>query len=364
MTLIAPRQIWSEGRLLTGMALEVRDGRVSALRPLGTDTPDQAPNLVMPAPWDLQVNGGGGAMVNSDPSTDGLRTIAAAHRRLGTGAILPTVITDAPEVTEAAAEAVLATWGEPGLLGLHIEGPHIAPARRGTHAEQYIRPLDDRTVRLVERLRTAGIQVMITLAPELADPALIARLHAAGAILSAGHSAASAKETETALARGVTCFTHLYNAMPPMTSRDPGLLGAALVSDAYAGIIADGIHVDWRMIKIALRARPRPGLTFAVSDAMATVGGPDHFDLYGQTIRVQNGALVNAEGSLAGAHLDMVTSLRNLVSHADVPLPEAIAMTTDTPARVLGLASPAIGPGTPLSDLIALGADLCLTDLP
>jgi len=356
--LIAPKHLWSGGDLHAGLGIEHDGTRITALRPLGSDTPDMAPAVLMPTLTDLQVNGGGGVMVNSDPTPDGLRRIAAAHRGLGTGAILPTVITDAPDVTEAAAAAALAVAGEPGQLGLHVEGPHIAPARRGTHAEARIRPLDQRTVLLVERLRAAGLAVKITLAPERADPVLLARLVASGAVVSAGHSAATAAEAQAAFAAGVSCVTHLYNAMPPMTSRAPGLLGMALVSDVHAGIIADGLHVAWPMVQVALRARPRPGLTFAVSDAMATVGGPDHFTLYGQKIRVQDGALINAEGSLAGAHIDMVQSLANLVRHAGVPLAAAAAMCTDTPRAVLGLPPQDIAVGTPLSDLLALDDSL------
>ncbi|MBF9030883.1 amidohydrolase family protein [Rhodobacterales bacterium HKCCE3408] len=362
--LIAVDHLWSGSRMQDGLALETGNGAVTAIRPLGADTPDREVHLVTPALTDLQVNGGGGVLVNSDPTPDGLRAIAAAHAGLGTGAILPTVITDAPEVMEAAAEAAIAVRGEPGQLGLHIEGPHIAPARRGTHAAEHVRPLDERTVALVERLRAADVAVMITLAPERADPALLARLVASGAVVSAGHSAATADEARAAFASGVSCVTHLYNAMEPMTSRAPNLLGAALVSEVFAGIIADGMHVSWDMVRIALRARPRPGLTFAVSDAMATVGGPDSFTLYGREIRVKDGALVNAEGALAGAHVDLATSLGNLVRHAGVPLAEACAMCTDTPRAVLGLTAQEIAPGTRLADLTAFDTGLARIDWP
>ena len=356
--LIATDHLWSGGRLDAGQALETDADRVVAVRPLGGDTPDATHALIAPSLTDLQVNGGGGVMVNGDPTPDGLRAVLAAHRGRGTGAILPTVITDAPEVIEAAAASALAVAGEPGQLGLHIEGPHIAPGRRGTHDPDHIRPLDERTVALVERLRGRGLRVVVTLAPERADPNLLGRLVASGAVVSAGHSTATAQEAKAAFAAGVSCVTHLYNAMEPMTSRAPGLLGAALVAEVHGGIIADGIHIAWDMIKVALRARPRPGLTFAVSDAMATVGGPDRFTLYGQEITVRDGALVNAEGSLAGAHIDMAGSLRNLVRHVGLPLAEALAMCADTPRAVIGLPPQTIGPGTPLADLVAFGTDL------
>lgn len=352
--LIAPDALWSGGRLLRGAALEVEGGTITGVRRLGRDTPDARPALVMPMATDLQVNGGGGVMVNADPTPEGLRRVAAAHRGLGTGAILPTVITDTPEVMHEAASAAIAVAGEPGQLGLHIEGPHIAPTRRGTHKPAYIRPLDETTLAEVERLRAAGVAVMITLAPERADADLLARLVASGAVVSAGHSAADADQAQAGFDAGVSCVTHLFNAMEPMLSRAPGLLGRALVSPVDIGIIADGIHVSWDMLRIALRARPAPGLTFAVSDAMATVGGPDSFMLYGQEIHVEDGALVNAEGALAGAHIDMLTSLANLVGKVGVDLSEALAMCTDTPRAVLGLAPEAVAAGTKLDDILIL----------
>ena len=355
--LIAPDHLWLDGGLRAGMAVRVEDGVVAWVGPVDRARPDLTPHLLMPGPTDLQVNGGGGTMLNSDPTPEGLKRIVAAHRRRGTAEIMATVITDRPEVTEAAAEAVLAAHGIPGLLGLHIEGPHIAPERRGTHDPDHIRPLDERTVRLVERLRAGDVPVMLTLAPERSDPGLMRRIAASGAVLSAGHSAATADETRAALGAGVTCFTHLFNAMPPMTSRAPGILGAAILSDAFAGIIADGVHVSWDMIRLALAAR-RPGRTFVVSDAMATVGGPDAFELYGQTIRLRDGELVNAEGHLAGAHVDMVRSLANLCGHAGVPLAEAVAMTTDIPRAAMRLAPRRIAPGLDAEWLLSLDANL------
>ena len=359
--LIAPDHIYSGGRLTTGMEALVEDGRIS-LRARGDRTPDARPRVLMPACTDLQVNGGGGRMVNGAPDAGTLRHIAAAHRVLGTGWILPTVITDAPEVIDAAADAAIEAHGADGVLGLHIEGPHINPARRGTHKAAFVRPLDRRTVATVTRLRAAGVPTLLTLAPELAVPSLLAALRDTGCVLSAGHSAATAEQTRVALAAGVGCFTHLYNAMPPMTSRAPGIVGTAILSNAFRGLIADGIHVSWEMLRIACAVAP-PGRGFLVSDAMATVGGPDHFTLYGDRIEVRDGALVNAEGALAGAHLDMVTALANMHAHVGLSLADCIAMATDTPRAVLGLPPQSLD-GAPLTDAIALDADLTLQRLP
>ncbi|WP_194096351.1 N-acetylglucosamine-6-phosphate deacetylase [Marivivens aquimaris] len=355
--LITPEFTFLDGRLKTGLGIETADGKVKRIFETQASG-DQSPFLFMPGCHDLQVNGGGGVMLNGSPTADALRTMQKAHASLGTTAILPTVITDTAEVIDAAADAAIEVKGEAGQLGLHIEGPHLAIERRGTHKPEFIRPLNETTVRTVERLRHAGVTVVLTLAPELADRDLMGRMVAAGAILAAGHSAATAAQAREGLDNGISCFTHIYNAMPPMLSRAPGILAAALLSEGYCGLIADGIHVDWDMVRIALAARPKAGLTYLVSDAMATVGGPDHFVLYGQKIFVRDGALVNAEGSLAGAHIDMVTSIANLHRKADVPLETAIAMATDVPRAAIGLKPQRIGAGAALADFITLDEHL------
>lgn len=360
--LIAADLLWTGTALSPGLAIETNGHQITGVRALGTDTADRRVHLLMPGGTDLQVNGGGGVLLNSDPTAAGLAAIRAAHLRLGTVAIMPTLITDAPEVMQAAAEAMLAAWGQPGLAGLHLEGPHIAPARRGTHAARHIRPLDDRTLAVLARLRAAGIPVLLTLAPETCGPALIAQAVAMGVVVSAGHSAADAAQTRAALAGGVTMFTHLYNAMSAMTSRDPGIVGAAILSEAWCGLIADGIHVSPEALAIAIAARPRPDRMFLVSDAMPTVGGPDHFRLYDMDIRVQDGRLVNSEGALAGAHVSLIESMVRLhrMGH---PLDRVIPMATDTPRAAMRLAPLRIAPGTALADVIALDDALELTGI-
>lgn len=357
--LIAPALAWVDGALRPGLGLRLRGGRIESIAPLAGATPDLRVHLAMPGPTDLQVNGGGGVLFNAEPSAAGIAAIRAAHHRLGTHAILPTVITDAPEVLEAAADAVIAARGQPGIEGIHIEGPHIALGHRGTHDPRHIRPLDARTLAVLERLRAAGVPVLLTLAPELADPLLLVRARALGVVLSAGHSSASAAEAGAAFDRGVTMATHLFNAMPPLHHRAPGLAAAAILSDdAWLGMIADGLHVDWSMLRLAIAARPGPGRCFLVSDAMPTVGGPDEFTLYGQRIRLENGRLVNAEGALAGAHLDMMTALARLHLLGGVALDVCVAMTTDVPRAAMGLAALRIAPGTPADAVAVLDEDL------
>lgn len=360
--LIAADRLWVGGRLAEGLAVEVTDNRVTALRPLGTDMPDLRVHLLMPGGTDLQVNGGGGVLLNADPTVAGMQAIAAAHRALGTVAILPTLITDAPEVMEAAADAALAARGLSGLAGLHLEGPHIAAARRGTHAVRAIRPLDDRTLAVLRRLRAGGVPVLLTLAPETCGPARIAEAVSMGVVVSAGHTMATASQTRAAMDLGVTMFTHLYNAMPPMTARDPGVVGAAILSEAFCGLIADGHHVSPEALAIAIAARPRPDRCFLVSDAMPTVGGPDRFSLYDMDIRVQDGRLVNPEGALAGAHVSLIDAMIRL-HRMGQPLDRCIAMATDIPRAAMRLPPLAIAPGTALTDLIALDEGLSLTGI-
>lgn len=359
---IVPDQLFDGQSLHRGMAVQLATGRVQRLCPLADlpagVTPCALPGLLTPGFVDLQVNGGGDVLLNQTPTAQAMVGIAAAHRRFGTVAILPTVITDAPDVLARAVAAALAAKGLPGIAGLHIEGPHISLARRGTHATRYIRPLDDTTMSQVRQLRAADIAVMITLAPEMVQPGQIAALAAMGAVVSLGHSDATADQTRAALAEGARAITHLFNAMSPMLNRAPGVVGAAINSGAYAGIICDGFHVADEMIALAIRARPVADRMFIVSDAMATVGGSDHFSLYGQEIRLHGGRLINSEGSLAGAHITAAQSLQRLVTSIGVDLQTALRMAITVPADLMRLAHLATIIGRNSDDLLLLDDSL------
>ncbi len=359
---LCPDQVFDGQTLRTGVAIGVVAGKVAAVLPMA-----QLPagserraisGLVTPGYLDLQVNGGGDALLNNDPSAEAMAVMAAAHRRFGTVGVLPTVITDAPEILAQAVDAAIEAKGMPGVLGLHIEGPHLSLPRRGTHAPQFVRPLDLTTMAHVERLRDAGIAVKITLAPEAVQPGQIAALVATGAIVSIGHSDATAEAVHAALAEGATCFTHLFNAMSPMLNRAPGVTGAAINSTAYCGFICDGHHVADAMLGLAIRARPVADRMFLVSDAMSTVGGSDRFTLYGQEVRLIGGRLVNAEGSLAGAHVTMAESVARLVRMLGVAPEAALRMAVTVPALLIG--APDLGQiiGRDADDLLILGADM------
>ncbi|MCQ1571629.1 amidohydrolase family protein [Neorhizobium galegae] len=353
--LVAADFIWTDGALQAGLAAEVSGGALRRIRPLASgEIPDMHVHLLAPALTDLQVNGSGGIMLNSDPSAEAIEHIVRTQRTLGTGWVMPTLITCETERMRKTASAAKEAWGLNGFLGLHIEGPHLNVLRKGTHDPSFIRPMDDATLEIVEGLRSSGIPVMLTLAPEMVPAETIRRIADLGVVVSAGHTAATAAEAHRGLDAGVTCFTHLYNAMPPMESRKPGVVGVAINSDAYAGIIVDGHHVDWSMVALACRARPVPDRMFMVSDAMATIGGPDHFELYGETIHVCDGALINQAGSLAGAHVDLATCLANVVEHVGLSLEEAYRMAAMTPLDAMGLERPTLRSQMPTSEIIAL----------
>lgn len=356
---LVPDLLFDGEALRRDRALVIRDGRVDRIVPR-RDAPAGHRGLggvIAPGLVDLQVNGGGGVLLNADPTVAGMETIFSAHRGLGTGAILPTLITDAPEVLARAVDAALAAKGRPGIIGLHIEGPHISLARRGTHMAAHVRPMEQATLDHVDRLRQADIPVMITVAPEAVTPDQVGRLAGTGAVVSLGHSDTDADHVRACLAAGARCFTHLFNAMSPMLNRAPGMVGAAINSEAHAGIIADGIHVADEMIGLALRARPVPDRMFLVSDAMPTVGGPDRFDLYGMTLELKDGRLVNSEGSLAGAHISQAEGLWRLINVLGIDPDTALRMALTVPARLMGRGDLADLLGRPVSDLAQFSAD-------
>lgn len=361
--LIAATATFDGRRLRAGLVVPVTAGRAGAPEarmPEGVDESRvwRLDGLLSPGFFDLQVNGGGGVLFNGSTTADGVRAIARAHRSTGTAAILPTLITDAPERMEAAADAVLAAFGSDGIAGIHLEGPHISLARRGTHAAAHVRPLDGRTFACLERLRAAGVPTMVTLAPEAVEPGQIARLVEMGVVVALGHTDATAGQVEAALAEGAQTFTHLYNAMSQMQGRAPGAVGAAIASDAYCSLIADGIHVSPAMLALAIRARPRADRMILVSDAMPTVAGPDSYMLYDQRITLRDGRLVNAEGALAGAHVTMIRSVACVAQALGFGPEAALRMAVTNPARLMGCGELARLKGRKVEDLVAISPDL------
>lgn len=316
--------------------------------------------LVTPGFVDLQVNGGGGALLNNHPDSEGMITIASAHRRFGTVAVMPTVITDHPDVLQQVANAAIEAQSQQGIIGLHIEGPHIASSRRGTHRAEYIRPMNAQTLEVVTRLRQSNIPVMLTLAPEAVTLDQITQLADLQVVVSIGHTDASAQMINAAIGAGASCATHLFNAMSPMNGRAAGAVGAIINSTIYSGIICDGHHVADEMVGLAIRARPQPGRMFLVSDSMATVGGPDSFELYGSQITLDQGRLINAEGSLAGAHVTQAQGVKRLVDKTGTSLVTALRMVTSVPADCIGQAELGQLVGRELEDVVLVSDDLAV----
>jgi N-acetylglucosamine-6-phosphate deacetylase len=338
-------RIVAQGRILTAHAVVIEDGWIadivtdedSSLK--GLVVHDLKRMLLLPGFIDTQVNGGGGVLFNDDPSIETIRRIAAAHRKFGTTGFLPTLISDDLAKVKRAIEAVAAAVKQdvPGVLGIHIEGPFLSPARKGVHDAGKFRTLDEEAFALVTSLKTA--KTLVTLAPEMTTPEIIARLADAGVIVAAGHTNASYDVMREALVRGVTGFTHLFNAMSQLTAREPGAVGAALSNaGSYCGIIVDGRHVHPDVLKLALKLKPHDRFML-VTDAWSNVGTDlTTFKLQGATITVKDGVCVDENGTLAGSAMDMSRAVRNAMEMLAVDLHGAITMASRAPASFLGLA--------------------------
>jgi N-acetylglucosamine-6-phosphate deacetylase len=302
---------------------------------------------------DTQVNGGGDVLFNDDPSPAGVAAIAAAHRRFGTTALLPTLLSDTTEKMRAAHDAVAAVMDiEPSIIGIHYEGPFLSPDKAGAHDKDMIRGPKPGDIELLTSLRN-GV-TLVTLAPERVPRGFISQLVDAGVRVSLGHSMATYAQTRAAFSDGLTGFTHLFNAMRPLASREPGPIAVALEEPgAWLGMIVDGEHVAPAMLRLALRAPSHPML---MTDAMPPVGGArSTFSLYGRTVSVRDGRCTTADGTLAGSALDMATAVRNCVRLLGIPLAAALRLATAAPAAFLGLAGELghIAPGH-RADMVAL----------
>lgn len=327
-------------------ALVIEDGLINAIVAhddaciAGMQTYDCRGNTLLPGFIDVQVNGGGGVLFNDDPSIDGIRTIAAAHRRFGTTGLLPTLISDDQDVISRAIEAAHGAMRSnvPGVLGVHIEGPFINAERKGTHNQDKFREIGQSDVALLSSLPLG--RTLVTLAPESNGLEMIRSLVRNNVIVSAGHTNASCAETQLALAAGLTGFTHLFNAMSPLTNREPGAVGAALLDQhSWCGIIVDGYHVDPITLRIALRCKPLEKFML-VTDAMPNLGTDSNmFTLQGKTVHVRDGRCVDDNGVLSGSALDMASAVRNAVLLLGVSLQQAAYMASANPAAFLGMGS-------------------------
>lgn len=298
---------------------------------------DLGGGMLVPGFVDLQVNGGGGIMLNDRRDVETIRTICRAHAPFGTTALLATLITDTPEITAEAVEAgaAAAKQNVPGFLGLHLEGPHLSLARKGAHDPKLIRPMSETDLENLTAARKRVPVLLSTLATESVTPEQVRRLSDAGVIVSLGHSDAKLAEARACVEAGATVATHLFNAMSQMGNREPGLVGTVLDDGRlWAGLIPDGVHVDPVMIGVALRSKQGPSKIFLVTDAMATIGTDmTSFTLNGRTIRRENGRLTLENGTLAGADLDMISAVRFMHQVVGLDLAEALRMASLYPAQ-------------------------------
>ncbi|PLW66955.1 N-acetylglucosamine-6-phosphate deacetylase [Pseudohalioglobus lutimaris] len=327
---------WDHAVLLRGEYIE--DICPADEVPQGVPVNNLGDVILAPGLIDIQVNGGGGQLFNNQADAQAVSQIAAAHRRFGTTGLMPTIISDTPAVHRAAAKAISEARhsGEKGILGLHIEGPFFEPGRRGTHKAEMIRPLEDADLAWLCTLQ--DFPVMLTIAPEHVTSDQLRALARAGLLLCAGHTNANYADIRRAIDCGLRGFTHLFNAMSPLTAREPGTVGAALDdSNTWAGIIADGHHVHPTTISLAKRCKS-PEKLLLVSDAMATVGAADDsFELYGERIQTKDGRLVNAEGKLAGSAIALIDAVRIAHQLSGIELGECLRMASLYPAAFLKL---------------------------
>lgn len=362
-------RILADEGVIHGRALVLEDARIAAIVPR-EDAPANARRIdldgafLAPGFIDIQVNGGNGRLFNESPNVETIREIGAAHRRFGTTGFLPTLISDELDVIAEAVAAVDAAIAEgvPGVLGIHIEGPFLSTDKKGVHDPSKFRRLEAAHLPLLTALRRG--KTLVTLAPENAPPDLIRRLVEAGVIVSAGHTDATYEVTKAALAAGVTGFTHLFNAMSPMTSREPGVVGAALEDpNSWCGLIVDGRHVAPAVLSVAVKCKPLAKLML-VTDAMPTVGMKEKaFRLQGRLITVEDGVCVAENGTLAGSDLEMARAVRNAIRLMGVSLTEAARMASRHPAAFLGLEGELgrIAPGC-RANLVAFDDDLMVRE--
>ena len=355
---IAAQHIFDGTELRGAGSVGISNGRIESvsLSEAASRASIQLPSDAILAPGlvDIQVNGGGGVLLNDQPTEAGVRRIVEAHRQAGTTGCLPTLISDRIEVIERLAAVAQACLKIPGVLGFHLEGPALNRSRKGIHPEAEIRVPNRRDLAALKSFGERGRSI-VTLAPECVPASMIDELIGAGLRIAAGHSDATAVEIGQAVDRGVLGVTHLFNAMSQLNSREPGLVGAALDNDRlFAGIICDGIHVDRAGLRVAFRCKGRDRLTL-VTDAMPLAGTNDRqFMLQGRRITLHENRLTGPDGTLAGAHLTMIEAVRNAVALLGISLVDALIMASRTPAAFLGLESELgkIAPGY-RADLVA-----------
>lgn len=344
IALALPDFIWPDP--VHGFAIKINNGKITKIMPneqVSSETCskiDLGGGILSAGFIDVQVNGGGGVLLNDLQTPEAVKTIAKAHAKYGTTSLLPTLITDDFAKMEAAIRAIDAAIlsGMHEILGIHLEGPFLSSHKKGVHDENKFKIIDDTAIELISILNHG--KTLLTIAPENAPEGAIRELVKRGIVVAGGHSNATCAQTKAAISEGLSGFTHLFNAMSQINAREPNIVGAALsAAKCFSGIIVDMVHVHAQNILLAHMVLGARALML-VTDAMSCVGTEaQEFELYGKKIAVKDGSCFDQNGTLAGSALDMASAVRNAHQHIGLPLGQCLQMASETPARFLGLES-------------------------
>lgn len=341
LTLIKNGNILTGGEFYPRMDILIDDKKILKLSSTlecgeNIKTIDASDKFVSPGFIDLQVNGGGHLFFKNNISLDTVQQIYKAHSKYGTHYILPTLITsDLKDINLAIKTVKRAMLENEGIMGIHLEGPWLSPLAPGAHDQSQIRCPTDEEIENILRIGE-GVIKKITIAPERFKEYQINKLLDADLIVSAGHSNASFEEATGFFEKGIACVTHLFNAMSTFAGKAPGLQGASLLSDVYAGIIADGIHVHYGAILMAYRLKAEK--LFLVSDASFTITTDIEKVQIGNTeVNIRNGNIYTAEDKLAGSSITLSEAVKYCYRQVGISPEDTIRMATYSPAKLLGL---------------------------
>ena len=337
-------KIYTGSDVLTDHAVVIENQLIKKVCPIsempeGIEIRDLNGANLSPGFIDLQLNGCGGVMLNDEITADTMQIMHKANLQSGCTSFLPTLITSSDEDMRAVITAAREYHNQyqNQSLGLHLEGPYLNVAKKGIHNVDHIRKSDSDMIELI--CENSDLVAKVTLAPELNDPEHIERLHKAGVVVSIGHTNATYAEARQGFESGITFATHLFNAMTPMVGREPGVVGAIYdTPEVYAGIIADGFHVDYANIRIAHKIKGEK--LVLVTDATAPAGADmEYFIFVGKKVYYRDGKCVDENGTLGGSALTMIEAVQNTVEHAGIALDEALRMATLYPAQAIGVES-------------------------
>ncbi|WP_286263173.1 N-acetylglucosamine-6-phosphate deacetylase [Thalassotalea atypica] len=337
ITTLIPEQLFDGKEVHRHRPISIEDGKIITFDTVEGAKETKVSGLLVPGFIDVQVNGGGGYLFNHETNVQTLKAMIKAHSQFGTTALLPTLITSDLSTLNCAADVISEARSKqiPGIIGVHFEGPHICVPKKGIHSTDHIRELSQQELDVYCR-DDLGIKI-VTVAPENVSVAMIKTLVANHVIVCLGHSNASYEQTQAALDAGATGFTHLFNAMSALTSREPNMIGAALLDEnSWCGLILDGHHVHPATAKLATQAKVGRKMML-VTDSMSTIGSDQaQFKFDGHNIQLLGDKLTSQTGQLAGSALDMITAVNNAQTMLNVSLEESLRMASYYPAQFLG----------------------------